>query len=122
MAVSTVCVLHICVYRSTVHHRASARVYIMKAKTIIFTLSISLLLLGGCVASVGTGYDYYPSGPAYYGYGRPYYAPRPVVVRPVYRQPYYRSGRGSYHSDGGRRGGSHGGGNHGGGHSRSRGD
>ena len=96
----------------------------MKAKSIIFALSISLLMLGGCVASAGPGYDYYPARPAYYGYGRPYYAPRPVVVRPVYRQPVYRGGRGNYHSDGGYRGGNYGGGgNHGGGggHSRSRG-
>lgn len=90
----------------------------MKTKSLIFVLSISLLMLGGCVASVGTGYDYYPARPAYYGYGRPYYAPRPVVVRPVYRQPVYRSGRGAYRSDGGYRGG----GNRSSGHSRRRGN
>lgn len=95
----------------------------MKTKLIVFALFISLFSLGGCVATgPGYGYDggYYPSAQPYYGYGsygRPYYAPRPVIIgRPVYRQPYrsnggYR-GDGGYH--GGPRGGNPGGGYHGG--------
>jgi hypothetical protein len=91
----------------------------------IFALGICLLLLSGCVATAGPDYGYYPPVQPYgYGYARPYYAPRPVIVRP-YRQP-YRSNYGAYHGDGGRRGGGYqegnpGGGYHGGGHSRSRG-
>jgi len=105
----------------------------MKTKSLIFALGICVMLLSGCVASVGTGYDsgygYYPPAQPYYGgyYSRPYYAPRPVIVRP-YRQP-YRSNYNGYRGDGGRgnwngnRGGGYHGGNssgyHGGGHGRS---
>ncbi|UOQ99635.1 hypothetical protein MUN81_09105 [Hymenobacter sp. 5317J-9] len=70
----------------------------MKTKSVIFALGLCLLLLSGCVASVGTGYDYgyYPPAQPYYPrpyYARPhYYTPRPAVVVPV--RPYYR---GSYH-------------------------
>ena len=108
----------------------------MKTKSIIFALSVSLLMLGGCVASgpgYGPDYGYYPPAQPYYGYGyaRPYYAPRPVVVRPAYRQSYrpsyggYRGGDGGRHGGGyqggGYRGGNGGGGYHGGGgHGRSR--
>ncbi len=81
----------------------------MKTKPMIFALGICLLLLSGCVASVGPEYGYYPPVQPYYGYGRAYY-PRPVVVRPYYRPP-YRSG---YHGEGGPRGGGNWGGNHGG--------
>ncbi|GAB2873720.1 hypothetical protein GCM10027044_40310 [Hymenobacter ruber] len=99
--------------------------YIMKTKSVIFALSISLLMLGGCVAAgpgYGPDYGYYPPvQPVYgYGYARPYYAPRTVVVRPAYRPAY-----GGYRGDGGRRGGGYhggygGGGYHGsGGHGRS---
>ena len=97
----------------------------MKIKAVIFALSISLLMLGGCVASIGSGYGYYPSAQSYYGYGRPYYAPRPIILRPQYRQPYRSNYGGGYRSEGGyggqRGGGNFGGGYHGGGgHSRGR--
>ncbi|WP_210517028.1 hypothetical protein [Hymenobacter terricola] len=84
----------------------------MKTKSVIFALFISLFMLGGCVASgpgYSAGYGYYPSAQPYYGYGygRPYYAPRPVIVA----RPYYRGGYGGgYHGEGGH-GGYHGGGN-----------
>ena len=62
--------------------------YIMKIRPMIFALGLSLLLLSGCVASVGPEYGgYYPPAPRpYYGYARPYYAPRPVYYAP---RPYY---------------------------------
>lgn len=61
----------------------------MKTKSLIFALGICLFLLSGCVASVGTGYGYYPPVRPYY------YAPRPP--RPYYRPHYdggYRPGGG----------------------------
>ena len=83
----------------------------MKTKLLLFALSFSLLLLGGCVAAVGPEYGgYYPPARPYYGYARPYYAPRPVIVVPV--RPYYGGG---YHGGYGG-GGYHGGGGHGRGH------
>lgn len=94
---------------------------VMKTKYLLSVLSLSMLLMGGCVASVGPEYGgYYPPARPYY-YGRPYYAPRPVIVA----QPYYRSVyRGSYGGGRGGDGGYQGGGNrrgsYGGGHSRSR--
>ena len=93
----------------------------MKTKSLIFALGICVMLLSGCAASVGTGYDagygygYYPPVRPYYA--RPYYYnPRPAVIVPA--RPYYR---GNYHGDGGYRGGNRGGGGYHGGHSRSRG-
>ena len=75
----------------------------MKTKSLLFALSLCLLLLSGCVASVGTGYDV---GYGYYPPAQPYYAPRPYYVRPYYRaprpavivpaRPYYH---GSYHRE-----------------------
>lgn len=56
----------------------------MKTKPLIFALGICLMLLSGCVASVGTGYDY--------GYGGAYYAPYPPA-RPYYARPYYYNPR-----------------------------
>lgn len=76
----------------------------MKTKALIFALGICVMLLSGCVASVGTGYDagygYYPPARPYYGgyYARPYYAPRPVIVRPY--RPAYRPNYGGYRGDG----------------------
>jgi hypothetical protein len=99
----------------------------MKTKPLIFALGICLMLLSGCVASVGTGYDYGYGG-AYYAPVRPYYAP----VRPYYARPYYynprpavivpaRPYRGGYR-DAYRGNNGHGGyhGNYGGGRGRSR--
>ena len=74
----------------------------MKTKPLIFALGLCLLLLSGCVASVGTGYGYYPPARPYYGYAQPYYAPRPVIVVP--ERGYYRGG-GGYHGGGYYRGG-----------------
>ncbi|GAB3585047.1 hypothetical protein [Hymenobacter daeguensis] len=93
----------------------------MKTKPLIFALGICLMLLTGCVASVGPGYDYGYGG-GYYPPARPYYArpyyynPRPAVIVPA--RPYYRGGYGGgYHGDRGYHGG---GGYNGGGHSRRR--
>jgi hypothetical protein len=93
----------------------------MKTKPLIFALGICLMLLTGCVASSGPGYDYGYGG-GYYPPARPYYArpyyynPRPAVIVPA--RPYYR---GNYHGDGGYRGSGNRGGGYHGGHSRSRG-
>lgn len=86
--------------------RVSTRCNIMKVKSVIFSLSFCLLLLSGCVASVGPEYGYYPPTPRpYYGYARPYYNPRPVIVVP--RGGY---GYGRPHYEGNRYGGGYGGG------------
>ena len=91
--------------------------YIMKTKSVIFALSISLLMLGGCVAAgpgYGPDYGYYPPAPRpYYGYARPYYVnPRPVIVVP-------RGGYNRPHYEGNHYGGGRGyGGGYGGGHGR----
>lgn len=95
----------------------------MKTKPLIFALSICLMLLTGCVASVGPGYDagYYPPAGPYYArpyYARPYYYnPRPAVIVPA--RPYRGGYGGGYHGDRGYRGGG-GGSYNGGGHSRRR--
>ena len=95
----------------------------MKTKSLIFALGICLMLLSGCVASVGTGYDYGYGG-AYYAPVRPYYArpyyynPRPAVIVPA--RPYRGGYRDAYRGNNGN-GGYHGNnGNYGGGHSRRR--
>ena len=92
----------------------------MKSKLIISALSMFLLVLSGCVAAFGPEYSYYPPARPYYGYGRGYYAPRPVIVVP--QRGYYRGGYGGggYRGEGHRGGGYGGGGyGHGGGrHSR----
>jgi hypothetical protein len=83
----------------------------MKTKPFIFALGLCLLLLSGCVASVGTGYD-----AGYYPPVQPYYAPRPYYVRPYYRAPrpavivparpyYHGSYHGGYRGDNGYHGG-----------------
>ncbi|WP_201978348.1 hypothetical protein [Hymenobacter rubidus] len=79
----------------------------MKRKSVIFALFISLFMLGGCVAAGPGygGYGYYPPVQPYgYGYARPYYAPRTVIVAPA--RPYYGGG---YHGEGGYHGGGRGG-------------
>ncbi|MEL5993011.1 hypothetical protein [Hymenobacter segetis] len=90
----------------------------MKVKSVIFSLSLCLLLLSGCVASVGPEYGYYPPAPRpYYGYARPYYYnPRPVIVVPRggYNRPHYEGN----HYGGGYGGGRGYGNGHGGGRRR----
>ena len=132
-----VCLLFSREEHSPVIRRACARCYIMKTKPLFFALGICLMLLSGCAATVGTGYDtgygYYPPAQPYYApvhpyYARPYYArPRPAVIvpaRPYYRQPSrsnYNGGRYDGYrggNNGGYRGGNNGGGYHGG-HGRS---
>jgi hypothetical protein len=87
----------------------------MKIKSVIFALLMGLFALGGCVASVGPDYGYYPPAQPYYGYGRGYYAPRRVIVVP--QRGYYHGGNGGgYRGEGGyRRGGGYGGGGYNGG-------
>lgn len=93
----------------------------MKTKPVIFALGLCLLLLSGCVASIGPEYGYYPPAQPYYGYGRSYYAPRPVLVRPPYYRQSYRSNYGGGYRGNGGYGGRQGGGNAGGSiHGRSR--
>ncbi|MBF9220938.1 hypothetical protein [Hymenobacter ruricola] len=91
----------------------------MKTKPFIFALGLCLLLLSGCAATVGTGYDaaYYPPVQPYYAPVQPYYAPRPYYARPYYRaprpavivpaRPYYHGGgyHGGYQGDNGYHGG-----------------
>jgi hypothetical protein len=93
----------------------------MKIKSVIFSLSLCLLLLSGCVASVGPEYGYYPPAPRpYYGYARPYYNPRPVIVVPRggYNRPHYE---GNHYGGGYGHGGGYGRGQ-GGGRGRQRGE
>ena len=86
----------------------------MKTKLIIWALSLFLFSLSGCVAALGPDYSYYPPARPYYGYGRGYYAPRPVIVVP--QRGYYRGGYGGGEHHGEvRRGGGYGGGGYGGG-------
>ncbi len=79
----------------------------MQTKPFIFALGLGLLLLSGCVASVGPEYGHYaPPRPVYY-------TPAPVIVVPVpYYRPYrshhfgYRyEGNHNRHGGGGRHGG-----------------
>ncbi|HEX8330292.1 MAG TPA: hypothetical protein VF629_22365 [Hymenobacter sp.] len=81
----------------------------MKTKSLLVAFGFCVLLLSGCVASVGAGtdYGYYPPvAQPYYGPVRPYpyhyYPRRPIVVvpRPYYRQP-YRAPHRAYRHDGG---------------------
>jgi hypothetical protein len=61
-----------------------------------------MLMLSGCVASVGPDYSYYPPVEPYYAPVRPYYyPPRPVVVVPAprYQRPYRSHYNNGYRHD-----------------------
>ena len=87
---------------------------VMQAKALLFALFLTLFSLSGCIASFGgPDYGYYPPARSYYGYPRPYYAPRPIIIVP--QRGYYRGGNG-YRGDGGYRDGGYRGGGYGGSH------